>query len=216
MGEGTGESKSPASLNPFSRLPYFFLSLCLPTFIVFLPLSCKSRCLTPYSNRECFGLVQNKTLCFKSNYFALSSAIIEAAFLRHKFTPRGKIFSVLWTKVVRSELPGRSSMDGFFPTTPQNTETDQNGLWRHFTWLALLFLRRISIANGTDETLTRLTQSTHMYMCHAISFMSYDLSDLEKFPISQEVKLFFFSFRVQIFVFWLFSRINFALSLGKC
>ena len=66
----------------------------LPPFIVFLPLSRKSRCLTPYSdsNRECFGLVQNKKLCCKSNHSALSSAIIEAAFLRHKFTPLGKIF----------------------------------------------------------------------------------------------------------------------------
>ena len=97
--------------------------------------------------------------------------------------PRSKIFSVLWTTVVRSEEdPGRSSMDGFFPTTPKNTETDQNGLWRHFTSLALLFLRRISTASETDETLTRLTQSTHVYMCHAISFMSYDVSDLERFP----------------------------------
>ena len=25
---------------------------------------------------------------------------------------------------IRSELPGRSSMDGFFPTTPKRTETD--------------------------------------------------------------------------------------------
>ena len=189
----------------------------LPPLIVFLPLSCKSRCLTPYFNRECFDLVQNKKLCCKSNHFALSSAVIEAAFLQHKFTPRSKIFSVLWTTVVRSELPGRSSMDGFFPTTPQNTETDQNGLWRHFTWLALLFLRRISTASETDETLTRLTQSissTHVYMCHAISFMSYDVNDLERFPISQEVMLFFLS-RVWIFIFWLFSHTNFALSVGK-
>ena len=43
-----------------------------------------------------------------------------------------------------------------------------------------------------DETLTRLRQSTHVYMCHAISFMSYDVSDSERFPISQEVMLFFF------------------------
>ena len=36
----------------------------LPPFIVFLPLSRKSRCLTTYSdsNRECFGLVQNKKI----------------------------------------------------------------------------------------------------------------------------------------------------------
>ena len=96
----------------------------LPPFIVFLPLSCKSRCLTPYSdsNRECFGLVQNKKLCCKSNHSSLSSAIIEAAFLRHKFTPRGKIFITVFC-----ELPGRSSTDGFFPTKPKNTKTDQNG-----------------------------------------------------------------------------------------
>ena len=97
----------------------------LPPFIVFLPLSCKSRCLTPYSdsNRECFGLVQNRKLCCKSNHSALSSANIEAAFLRHKFTPCGKIFITVFC-----ELPGRSSMDGFFPTKPKNTKTDQNGL----------------------------------------------------------------------------------------
>ena len=41
--------------------------------------------------------------------------------------------------------------------------------WRHLTWLALSFLRRISAASETDETLTRLTQSTHVYVCHAIS-----------------------------------------------
>ena len=36
----------------------------------------------------------------------------------------------------------------------------------------------------TDET---LTQSTHVYMCDAISFMTYDVSDLERFPISPKV-----------------------------
>ena len=79
------------------RTPVLFCPFVsrLPPFIVFLLLSCKSRCLTPYSNRECFGLVQNKKWCCKSNHFALSSAIIEAAFLRHNFTPRSKIFSVL-------------------------------------------------------------------------------------------------------------------------
>ena len=47
-----------------SRLPYpvlpppvFFCPFVsrLSLFIVFLPLSCKSPCLTPYSNMECFG-----------------------------------------------------------------------------------------------------------------------------------------------------------------
>ena len=49
-----------------SRLPYVFVPLfpLLPPFIAFLPLSYKSRCLIPYSdsNRECFGLVQNKKI----------------------------------------------------------------------------------------------------------------------------------------------------------
>ena len=55
----------------------------------------------------------------------------------------------------------------------------------------------------TDETLTRLTPSTHVYMCHSISFMTYDL---ERFPISLEVN------RVRILFFDFFSIQNFALS----
>ena len=97
-GGGGGDRGVTISLFPYPVLPppvrfCPFVSQ-LPPFIVFLPLSRKSRCLTPYSdsNRECFGLVQNKKLCCKSNHSALFSAIIEAAFLRHKFTPRGKIF----------------------------------------------------------------------------------------------------------------------------
>ena len=120
----------PVLSPPVSFCPFVFR---LPPFVVFLPLSCKSRCLTPYPNRECFvqlaGLFKIKKLCCKSSHSALSSAIIEAAFLRHKFTSRGKIFSVSWTTVVRSELLGRSSMDGFFPSTPKITETDQNVAW---------------------------------------------------------------------------------------
>ena len=106
--------------NPVLPPPVLFCPFVsqLPLFIVFLPLSCKSCCLTPYSNRECFGLVQNKKMCRKSNHSALSSATIEAAFFRHKFTPRGKTFSFLWIIVVRSEFPGRSSMDGFSISPP--------------------------------------------------------------------------------------------------
>ena len=99
-GGGTGGSQSPASRTPFSRLPY-----------VFVPLSPDSRPLLCFScyhvnqvvglpiqilNRECFGFVQNKKLCCKSNHSTLSSAIIEGIeeeFLRHKFTPGGKIFT---------------------------------------------------------------------------------------------------------------------------
>ena len=166
-----------------------FLSLSHPTHAVYCvsPVSCKSRCLTPYSNRECFGLVQNKKWFCKSNHFVLSSAIIEVAFLRHNFTPHSKIFNVLWTRVVRFELPGRDPRKG--------SETDQNGLWRHFIWLALLFLRRISTASETDETVTRLTQSTHVprvHVSYAISFMSYDVSDLVKFPAVFFIFIFIF------------------------
>ena len=116
--QGVTISRFPYPVLPPSALFCPFVSL-LPPFIVFHSLSCKSRCFTPYSdcNRECFGLVQYIKLYCKSNHSALTSAIIEAAFLPHKFTPRGKIFSVLWTTVARSELPRRSSMDGFFPTT---------------------------------------------------------------------------------------------------
>ena len=35
-----------------------------------------------------------------------------------------------------------------------------------------------STASQTEETLTRLIQLTDVYMCHAISFMTCDVSDL--------------------------------------
>ena len=45
------------------------------------------------------------------------------------------------------------------------------------------FVSRLPPFSERDETLTRLTQSTHVYMCHAISLMTYGVSDLERFPI---------------------------------
>ena len=48
-----------------------------------------------------------------------------------------------------------------------------------------------------------------VYMCHAISFMSYDVRDSERFPILQEAMLFFLS-QQQIFVFCLLPRIKFC------
>ena len=195
---------------PVTVLPYFFVPLS-PDSRPLLCFSCyhvNHAVLTPYSNRKCFGLVQNKKWCCKSNHFALSSAIIEAAFLRHNFTPRSKIFSVLWTRVVRSELPGRSSMEGFFPTTPKNPRP-----------IKMVFDDILSdslcCSCGEFGQLARQTRHWHdwhswhtyrVYMCHAISFMSY-ISDLEKFPISQK---FFSLSRVQPFVFWHFSRIKFC------
>ena len=61
----------------------------------------------------------------------------------------------------------------------------------------------------------------HVNICYAISFVTYDVSDLERFPIWPEVTLFFFWSRVRIFVFWLFSHIKFCFkprrtSNGSC
>ena len=78
------------------------------------------------------------------------------------------------------------------------------------------FLSWLLPFSEAEETLTQLTQSTHLHMCHSISFMTYDVSNLERFPFSPEVMLFFFLSPVRIFVFQLFLRQNFALSLGEC
>ena len=51
------------------------------------------------------------------------------------------------------------------------------------------FVSPLPSLSETDET---LTQSTHVCMCYAISFMTYDVSDLERFSISPEVMPFFF------------------------
>ena len=102
-GGGTGGSQSPAYRTPLSRLPYFFVPLSPDS----RPLLCFSR----YHVNHAVWLpvligsdlaLSKKKLFWKSNHFALYSAIIEAAFLRYKFTPRSKIFSVLWTTVVRA------------------------------------------------------------------------------------------------------------------
>ena len=65
------------------------------------------------------------------------------------------------------------------------------------------------------DTDTTGTVDTRVHVSYAISSMFYDISDLEKFSISQEVMLFFFFFffffflsRVRIFVFWLFPCIK--------
>ena len=118
------------------------------------------RCLTSYSNRQCFGLIQNKKLRCISNHSALSSAIIEFAFPGHKFAPRRKIFSVLQTTIVRSELPGRSSMYGFFHTTPKKYFIDR------LKWsLTTFYLRDRSNRRDTDTTYTvdtRVHVSRHL------------------------------------------------------
>ena len=57
----------------------------------------------------------------------------------------------------------------------------------------------------TDKTLTQLT---HVYMCDAISFMTYDVSDLERFPISPEVMLCRFFYPEYEFSFFDFSGLG--------
>ena len=62
-----------------------------------------------------------------------------------------------------------------------------------------------------QETLTRLTQSTHLYMCHTVSFMTCYVSGLDqRFPTSPEVMLFFFFVASTNFRVWLFSHLNFC------
>ena len=122
VGRGQGGHNLPLPVPRSSASVLFcpFVSR-LPPFIVFLPLSCKSGCLTPYSNKECFGLVQNKKNCVVNRTTPHSPA---RSLKRHSFdtilhhAAKLQCFQ-LWTTVVRSELPGRSSMDGFFPTTPK-------------------------------------------------------------------------------------------------
>ena len=69
-------------------------------------------------------LVQNKKLRRKAKHSALLGALTGAAFLWNKFAQQGKIFSNLGCAVVQSELPRRSSMNGFLVATTKNTEAD--------------------------------------------------------------------------------------------
>ena len=68
------------------------------------------------------------------------------------------------------------------------------GGWADGTGLIILppsvplcpIVSRLPPFSEREETLTlhdSMTQSTHVYMCYAISFMTYDVSDLERFPI---------------------------------
>ena len=162
---GTGGSPSPASctifflLSPDSRPLLCFFRYHV-NHAVWLPVLIE---------RECFGLVQNKKNCVVNRTTPHSPVW---SLKRHSFDTslhhavKSSVFCKLQS--YRSEPPGRSSMDGCFPTTPKNTETDQNGLWRHLTRIALSFLRRISTASETDETLTDW-HSQHTCTCEMSS-----------------------------------------------
>ena len=124
-GGGRGEGDRGVTMsrfpNPVLPPPVLFCPFVsqLPPFIVFLPLSCKSCCLTPYSNRECFGLVQTKKMCCKSNHIPSTQV----------YTTRQNF--QFFGNYSRKERVPRKVFNGrifYFPTTPKNTETDQNGL----------------------------------------------------------------------------------------
>ena len=101
-GGGWPGSQSPAYRTPFSRLPYFFVPLSPDSRPLFSRYHVNHAVWLPVLIGSALALSKTKKLFCKSNHFALYSAIIEAAFLRYKFTPRSKIFSVLWTTVVRA------------------------------------------------------------------------------------------------------------------
>ena len=124
---------------------------------------------------------------------------------RHSFdtslhhVAKSSVFSIV--NYSHMEQAPRKIFHGWnFPHHTENTETDQSGLWWHLTWLVLSLLQRILRASKRNDTLTWVTWSTDVCMCHAISFMSYDVSDLERFLFSQEVILWFLS-QIQIFIF---------------
>ena len=87
-----------------------------------------------------------------------------------------------------------------------------------FRTLVSFCLPTPSLQRGRRETyryITRLTQSTHVYMCYAISFMTYDVSDLERFRVWPELMPFFSLSRLRIFDFWIFSNIKYCFKLRR-
>ena len=125
---GVTISHFPYAVLPPPVLFYPFVSR-LPPFIVFLPLSCKSHCLTSYSNREgvLWPSVRNKN-CVVSRTTPHSPA---RSLKRHSFdtslhhAAKSSVFCEL-------QSYGASSQEGLpwtdFSPPPKNTETDQNGL----------------------------------------------------------------------------------------
>ena len=81
-GGGPGGHNLPLTVPRFPP-PVFFCPFVsrFPPFIVFLPLPCKSRGLTPCSNRDCFGFVQKKN-CFVNRTTSHSTA---RSLKRHSF-----------------------------------------------------------------------------------------------------------------------------------
>ena len=132
------------------------------------------------------ALSKIKKLRRKVNHSALSGAPTGAALLWKKFALRGKIFSSLGCAIVRSELPRRSSMNGFFVATTKNTEADQNSLWKHLTWMTLN--RSLYWWFLTAKLTRHWSISVHV----SCVMLSHDLwrNKLKEFPNSPEVMLF--------------------------
>ena len=135
---------------------------------------------------------------------------------RHSFdtslhhVAKSSVFSIV--NYSHMERAPRKIFHGWiFPHQTENTETDQSGFRWHLTWLVLSFLHRILRASKRNDTLTWVTRSTDVCMCHAMSLMSYDVSDLERFLFSQEVILCFLSL-IQIFIFF-FSFLTYEILL---
>ena len=114
------------------------------------------------------ALSKIKKLRRKVNHSALSGAPTGAAFLWKKFALRGKIFSSLGCAIVWSELPRRSSMNGFFVATTKNTEADQHSLWKHLSWMTLN--RSLYGWFLTATAYQTLKYKCTCLMCHAISW----------------------------------------------
>ena len=135
---------------------------------------------------------------------------------RHSFdtslhhVTKSSVFSIVNYSLME-QAPRKIFHGWIFPHHTENTETDQSGFRWHLTWLVLSFLHRILRASKRHETLTWVTRSTDVCMCHAMSLMSYDVSDLERFLFSQEVILCFLSL-IQIFIF-LFSFLTYEILL---
>ena len=120
----------------------------------------------------------------------------------HKFTSRQNLQCFqLWTTVVRSDLPGRSSTDWFFPTTLKIMGFDN--IW----WDSLCRSYRgfWHLARQTRHWHERLTQLTHV-SCDLFHDLWWKrLGKVSNFTGGNAV----FLSRIRIFVFWLFLCIKF-------
>ena len=103
----------------------------------------------------------------------------------------------------KEQAPRRVFHGGIFPHHTEEYRDRSKWSLRTFDLTRFVVLTENLTASETDETLTRvrLAQTTHVYMCHAISFMSYDVSDLERFPISHECFFFILSTNFRFLTF---------------